>query len=214
GSTKFSSRDFILNDYIRSEDTGIPRELQAKAAAWLNHHLWQAIGMVVVKARQAMDWLQDCSGKILDQFDVIQWKTPTGFVVQQDYRKVAPAGTVRVLLFGGARWNVAGTTDQPDRQGHRNGIAPNFIHSMDASHMQLVALRCREQGIDSMAMIHDDFGTHAADAAQFGKIIRDVFLEMYSGTDWLYEFAARYMEAGVVLEDPPEKGSLDLSQVL
>src|SRR5690606_23818318 len=98
------------------------------------------------------------------KFDVIRWKTPTGFVVQQDYRKIAPAGTVRVLLFGGARWNVSGTTKDVDRQRHRNGIAPNFIHSMDASHMQLTALAAKKAGIDSLAMIHDDFGTHAADA--------------------------------------------------
>jgi len=205
GSTRFSSRDFILNDYIREE---------VEAAAWLNNHVWEAIGRVVVKARQAMDWLQDCSGKILDHFEVIQWRTPTGFVVQQDYRKTAPAGRIQVLLFGGARWNVNGATRTPDRQRHRNGIAPNFIHSMDASHMQLVAIRCREEGIDSLAMIHDDFGTHAADAARFGQIIREEFLKMYSGTDWLYEFAAKYMEQGVVLPDPPEKGSLNLEQVL
>src|SRR5690606_39631920 len=112
----------------------------------------------------------------------------------KDYRKTAPAGRIQVLLFGGARCNVTGATRTPDRQRHRNGIAPNFIHSMDASHMQLVAIRCREEGIDSLAMIHDDFGTHAADAARFGQIIREEFLKMYSGTDWLYEFAARSEE--------------------
>ena len=214
GSTKFASRDFILNDYIRDGDGVFPKEVQAQASSWLNNHLWDSIGEVVVKARQAMDWLQECSGKILDQYEVIQWKTPTGFVVQQDYRKMAPQGTVRVLLFGGARWNISGATDKPDRVAHRNAIAPNFIHSMDASHMQLVAIKAASEGINSLAMIHDDFGTHAADAARFGQIIREVFLEMYQETDWLYEFAARYMEAGVVLSDPPEKGTLDLDQVL
>lgn len=214
GSTKFSSRDFILNDYIRGEDVGFDKEIQAQASSWLNEHLWASIGEVVVKAREAMDWLQTCSGMILDKYDVIQWKTPTGFVVQQDYRKMAPQGTVRVLLFGGARWNISGATDKPDRVAHRNAIAPNFIHSMDASHMQLVSIRAAAEGINSLAMIHDDFGTHAADAARFARIIREVFLEMYQDTDWLYEFAARYMEAGVILPDPPEKGTLDLTQVL
>lgn len=214
GSTKFSSRDFILNDYIRGENVGFDKEIQAKAACWLNEHLWASIGEVVVKARAAMDWLQDCSGKILDKYDVIQWKTPTGFVVHQDYRKVEPMGTVRVLLFGGARWNISGAGDKPDRQKHRNGIAPNFIHSMDASHMQLVACEARKRGITSLAMIHDDFGCHAAHAAEFARVIRETFLEMYQDTDWLYEFAARYMEQGILLEDPPEKGTLDLTQVL
>src|SRR5690606_41495555 len=51
-------------------------------------------------------------------------------------------------------------------------------------------------------------------SSRFGQIIREEFLKMYSGTDWLYEFAVKYMEQGVVLPDPPEKGSLNLAQGL
>lgn len=215
GSTKYSSRDFILQDYLREErPEDIPRESWAKASSWLNEHVWAAIGDVVVKAREAMDWLQTCSGEILDQYSSIQWKTPTGFVVHQDYWASKPGGTVRVLLFGGARWNVQVAGDGPNRRKHRNGIAPNFIHSMDASHMQLAALRSKEEGITSLAMIHDDFGTHAADAHRFSQIIREVFLEMYQDHDWLQDFYDRYTTTGVFLPDPPDKGSLDLEEVL
>src|SRR5690606_3046613 len=91
---------------------------------------------------------------------------------------------------------------------HKNGVAPNFVHSLDASHMALVALAGSREGM-SLAMIHDDFGTHAADAERFYTLIRETFVAMYEQNDPLGDFAARYD-----LPTPPKPGRLDLRQVL
>ena len=45
----------------------------------------------------------------------------------------------------------------------RAGIAPNFIHSLDSSHLMLTILLAEEQGITSFSMIHDSYGVHACE---------------------------------------------------
>ena len=59
-------------------------------------------------------------------------------------------------------------------------------------------------------MIHDDFGTHAADAAALYRIIREQFVAMYEKHDVLSAFHSAYP----MLPEPPCMGSLDLKQVL
>lgn len=215
GSTRFSCRDFILKDYMNKEE---PKEFEKreypKAAGFLSKVVWDAIGSVVIKAREAMDWLQSCSGKILDEHGEIRWTTPNGFVVSQRYQALEKAGRIRVNIFGGAMFSVSKRSKKADRVRHRNGIAPNFIHSLDAAHMQRVVNRCKREGINALAMIHDDFGTLAADAERFSRIIREEFVSMYEEDNWLEKFAQGYIDLGVPLEMPPKPGTLDISQVL
>ena len=216
GSTRFSCRDFILNDYIKVEE---PIEFQKdeykKAASFLANVVWSSIGDVVIKAREAMEWLQKCSTVIMEtKRKDIQWTTPTGFVVSQQYYEIEDTARINVQIYGGSRLLLSGRTDKPDKRRHRNGIAPNFIHSLDAAHMQRVAIRCKQEGIHSLAMIHDDFGTLAADAPRFNQIIREEFVKMYQQDDWLARFAQSYIDAGVKLPLPPSHGTLDITQVL
>lgn len=216
GSTRHSCREFILVDYLRGENVeDIPREVHVEAAGYLAGIVWDSISEVVVKARLAMDWLQACSSIIMATgADVIRWDTPSGFVAQQDYMEWEKAGEVRVSLFGGARWSLYRGEDKPNKREHRNGIAPNFIHSLDAAHMQAVAIQCRAEGINALAMIHDDFGTHAADTARFHEIIRETFVEMYERENWLEKFYLRYKNQGIDLPEPPAVGYLDIKCVL
>lgn len=41
----------------------------------------------------------------------------------------------------------------------KNAFAPNFIHSLDSSHMMLTSLYCEQAGITFMS-VHDCFWTH------------------------------------------------------
>jgi DNA-directed RNA polymerase len=96
-------------------------------------------------------------------------------------------------------------------------VAPNFVHSLDASHLQAVALRCKEQGIRHLAVIHDSFGTHAAHTAQLSAILRDTFVEQYSENvlERLYEELKDQLgeELAAQLPEPPKVGSLDLNLI-
>jgi DNA-directed RNA polymerase len=209
GSTRFSCADFIVGDYLKmGKATEFAKEEYHQAAQYLSHIVWEAIGEVVVKAREAMDWLQTGARRIIAGGEsVIRWKTPSGFPVAQYYQE-QENHRIRTNLCGNAflRINVDG--DSPDINHHKNGISPNFIHSYDASHLSLVTVAASLEGLD-LAMIHDDYGTHAADAHRLYTLIREVFVSMYESSEPLEAFQQAYS-----LPKPPSKGDLDIRDVL
>lgn len=210
GSTRFSCADFIVDDYMKMGlATEFSKEQYSKAATFLSHLVWQAIGEVVIKAREAMDWLQE-SAKILIKLGMvnISWYTPSGFPAIQTYWE-EEVHRINTRLCGGTKLSFPRETDVPDLNRHRNGIAPNFIHGCDAAHLTLTVCEADTVGIDALAMIHDDYGTHAADAEKLSEIIRSVFIGMYRDANPLQELYERYPQ----LNPPPGIGTLDLEVV-
>lgn len=209
GSTRFSCADFIVGDYMKLGKTPEFEKLEySRAAQYLSHFVWDGIGDVVVKAREAMSWLQSSARSIIkDGTEVIRWKTPSGFPVAQYYQQ-QDSHRIRTNLCGNAFLRISVDNAEADLNRHRNGIAPNFIHSYDAAHLTLVTVAASLEGLH-LAMIHDDYGTHAEDAGRLYKLIREVFVAMYEGCDPLEEFAQAYS-----LPAPPAKGTLDLRSVL
>lgn len=209
GSTRFSCSNFIVDDYLRAgKAPEFAKEEYSKAASYLSHFVWDAIGEVVIKAREAMNWLQKAAGEIISGgADEIRWVTPSGFPVVQRYQKVA-SHRIRTTLCGNAFLRLGIEQEDADRAKHKNGISPNFIHSYDASHLQLATVAAGAEGM-ALAMIHDDYGTHAADAPRLATIIRETFVAMYEDISPLEELAARYG-----LTPPPQLGSLQLRDVL
>lgn len=211
GSRQSSWREFIIKDYLQEGYwPDLPKEEHAKAAGFLARRLQGAIADVVVKAREAMDWLQAGSTAILRAgYDRIQWITPSGFPVTQVYWE-QHEHRINTKLCGNAKLRLRKDSDEAKRSRHRNGIAPNFVHSLDASHLTLTTLAALQRGVTSFAMIHDDYGTHAADAQTLYEVIREVFVDMYTRHDVLSAFHSAYP----MLPDPPEMGTLDLTQVI
>ncbi|QOI69532.1 DNA-dependent RNA polymerase [Xanthomonas phage Xaa_vB_phi31] len=211
GSKRTSCKDFIIKDYLKA---GKFKELDPaqyeKAAAYLSFKVWEAIGDVVVKAREAMDWLQQSARTIIKAGDEnIRWMTPTGFPVVQVY-----FGTIEhrinTKLAGNMKIQVVTESDETNLNRHKNGIAPNFVHSLDASHLTGTTLRCVAEGMTAFHMVHDDYGTHAADAPAMFRAIREVFVGMYQQHDMLQELRDAYG----LLSEPPAQGDLDLTQVI
>lgn len=69
--------------------------------------------------------------------------------------------------------------DSCHRRKQVQAFPPNFIHSLDATHMMLTALKCNEMGL-TFAAVHDSFWTHAADVDSMNGIIRETFIRMHS----------------------------------
>lgn len=69
--------------------------------------------------------------------------------------------------------------DSCHRRKQIQGFPPNFIHSLDATHMMLTALQCNEMGL-TFAAVHDSFWTHAVDVDKMNGILREAFVKMHS----------------------------------
>lgn len=211
GSTRFSCAEFIAGDYLKAgKAIEFEKHEYHAAAEFLSHFVWIAIGEVVVKAREAMDWLQQGARKIVrGGADSISWNTPSGFPVTQVYWQQS-VHQIHTKLHGAARLKVYREVELPDLNRHKNGIAPNFVHSLDASHLTLTTNACAALGVDALHMVHDDFGCHAQDAGKLYRVIREQFVRMYNELDPLVAFWSAYPQ----LDATPPLGQLDISQVL
>lgn len=212
GSTRFSCAEFILKEYLKK---GSAPEFMLdeynRASSWLSYKVWEAIADVVVKAPEAMKWLQDASDELLQRGDSLPtWKAPNGFVVRQRYNKVE-SKQINTQLFGNVRIRikVGAMGPEADKRGHRNGIAPNFVHSCDAAHMHSLICAADEAGLGHLAFIHDDYGALADDVGKLHELIRSTFVDMYVTHDPLAEFK----ELHGIQAELPAKGTLDIQQV-
>lgn len=216
GVTLLSATDYVLTDYLQNDDITHPFGDDIKtlklAARVLMKAVWPAIGDVVVKGREAMDWLKKGARLIVKNFKptmdpLIKWDTPSGFPASQAYFE-SKDHRITTRLHGMVKIKVLSETEDPDITRHASGLAPNFVHSMDAAHLHLASASAANYGF-SLAMIHDDYGTHAADAQKLYDIIRTTFVTMYVIQDPIADLCFRYE----CLPPPPSKGTLDISEV-
>lgn len=131
------------------------------------------------------DLLDACRSTII-------WTTPLRLPVVQPYRKTTQKlikTCMQTLVL-----NSPGRSDPVHRRKQLQAFPPNFIHSLDASHMILSALECHELGL-TFAAVHDSFWTHAADIDVMNRVLRDAFIRIHSEDviqRLLAEFEARY----------------------
>lgn len=120
------------------------------------------------------------------------WTSPLKMPVVQPYRQQT-ADTVETNLQQISIQNPS-LADPVNKRKQLQAFPPNFIHSLDATHMLLSALECKKQGLTFTA-VHDSFWTHAADVETMNRTIRDMFIKMHS-EDIIgrlgAEFAIRY----------------------
>ena len=195
--------------------TTIPEEHINRAIGYLVSKMWAAIGARLKKAQEVMVWLQDCS-KIASQTGLpLYWKTPLGFVVRHFYGKTTERDIETNIDGQRVRLKQHDIGKDLDPRAQAKGIAPNFVHSLDASAMGSCALLCKDNGITHLTTIHDSYGTHAADMWKLYSCIREGFIETYRG-DPLGDFQASCMELCPQVPTwpiRPKEGKLDIEAV-
>ena len=146
----------------------------------------------------------DRKDRVSDFKSTVIWTTPLKMPVVQPYRKLS-ARRIETSL---QKISVKSSTEASpiDKAKQVQAFPPNFIHSLDASHMFLTALKCNEIGL-TFASIHDSFWTHAGDVDIMNRVIRDAFIRMHSEDivgRLAAEFKARYkghMHSAVLRHD-------------
>ena len=212
GVSMHSCRDYVAQFCV--ENKVFPKNTTFAQATIINPLLWAAIGEVVVKARQAMDWVKEVAVLTSSSSKPMTWYSPAGFPVVQDRRKTVDK-VVNTTIAGRVRLVVRFDTADQDGRKQAQACAPNFVHSCDAAHAMFTLNAAMKAGIQDFEFIHDDFGTHAADIPVFSKLIREEFVKMYTTSSPLQELKnCVELDTGVRVPEPPIPGMLDLNQVL
>lgn len=174
-----------------------------------------AMSVVCPSTVDTMAWVQTMA-MLLGARDVpMSWVTPLGFLVVQDNPNLITK-TVQCYEDGSKRV-CSLRIKVPDRKGKKlnadkmaAGSAPNFVHSMDACHLQLAAIRAATKYLH---MIHDSMGSQFAEAPRFSEVLRDTFCEMYEESDVLFDMWVRNKGDEYALPEPKELGELDVGVV-
>ena len=212
GVTLIGARRQIANR-LRGID-GFPEEIVVPGAHRLADHTLNALGEIFSGARAIMHWLTDCARVISTSAnDVVRWTSPLGLPVVQPYRH-ADAHTVRTMLQHLRLLSDSANAPVMKAQ-QRTAFPPNYIHSLDSTHMLMTALSCRTSGI-TFAAVHDSYWTHAGDVGRMNSILRDQFIHLHSQPlleDLLESFRKTYPTVADQFAPIPERGKLNLSRI-
>jgi len=182
-------------------------------SGWLAGLVRQSIDEIIISAREAMDWIQQCSKIYSEKGFPLVWTTPSDFICQMNYPKLEKRRVQTVLDGSIYTYHDDMETGLINQRRVSQGASPNFIHSLDAAHMMLTVLRANTLGIDDFQMIHDSYGTHAHNLPLLSKALRQEFHSMYQDNQ-LDVFRTQLQAYGPELPPPPLCGSLDISGVL
>ena len=195
--------DMASKSFVSTSE-GLARGETSRLGVDLYKQLQQTLGPL----QAAVSWVSDCATTISKQDNVeIRWPTPDGFTCLQ--RKVKGERLyLAAMLSNGSDFALEildFSKAVPNTAKHRSAIAPNIIHSLDATHLRMVARKLKELGLP-MIFIHDSFATHCQYREVLYDIIVETFIELYS-REYLAELKS-YWEAmyNVELDEPPELG--------
>lgn len=220
-ATRYGMQDMVFQS-LRELDASQPKPHLGgadnyDAAKYLSYVLFKVVGQTVSAATKAMSWLREVAKVASDAGKDLLWTTPDGLPVQQDYR--VPIGKRVKVHWKGQRITLMLAQDGSslDARGQANGIAPNFVHSLDAAHLRAIARAAKRSGINYLAVIHDSFATHAARTDELVGLLKETFVEQYR-PDILAKFREEVVATlpegwDEMVPPPPTPGDLDLEAV-
>lgn len=220
GLTKAGCLNNIMKDSgIVNVPGGRVRNLDGRPMAnalYMRDKIWDAMTEVTGGADKIMSWLQGAAEELARREKPVIWTTPAKMKVVQWYKDtqqirfntVAGSGKFNRGRYYGLKGN--GLTD---KGGQIRGIAPNVVHSIDAAHMALTVIEAGKVGVGSFAMIHDSFGTHAADMECLTHKTREVFHSIYS-VEVINNLYRELRTQSENIDQPPAKGEYGIDEVL
>ena len=177
--------------------------------------LIKAINKVCPGPLETMKFLQSMVHPALEEQDTeekpITWTTPSGFPVKYFAPQVNDV-KCRSSIKGIGQIKHVGREVNPkfaDIRRYMSGISPNFVHSMDAAHMALVAQVWK----GPFGAVHDSFSTHASDVDELLEKTRIWFAIMYDHDDFFEEIKRMILVDPSIDLDKPELGNMEVDNV-
>jgi DNA-directed RNA polymerase len=190
------------------------------AAKYLAGHIYDAIEQLVTLPAQAMVLLQKHARVLAHEGKPLTWTTPLGLPWINRYHAPVLKRVGLWLRDTRIRTVVAeGSEKAIDKDKAANGVAPNFVHALDAAHLLMTTNACVSENITQLATVHDSFGCLAPQATRFNQIIREQFVKLYADHDVLAEVTAQASHDLTVhnrnrLPEALQYGTLDLKEVI
>jgi DNA-directed RNA polymerase len=189
----YNAKPFSNRSYIREalKEKGI--EIDKDELTQTVKAVRNAMHTVVPGPMSVMKWIETEVSRIIKSgtkkpgdIVILEWETPSGFVVSQRLMK-RETQTIRLQLLGRCELQIAEETDEVSITRHKAATAPNLIHSLDASLLHLSAVRFDAP----IALIHDSVLCRATDMSTLSNIVRETYMNLFANTNYLKVFASQ-----------------------
>lgn len=210
----YSAGTYTFGEQVQNK-TGAPEA----ESMWLAAQINACFSDVAPGMLNAMAYLQAVSDVMTAAGMPLVWRTPAGLRVEQ--ARLARKSVHLCTQIGGkdTRRRRAFTVDTDDlsKNDQRAGVAPNFVHGVDASHMAYVVNDLYARGVRNFWMIHDSFGAPFAQCGEVFRSTREQFITLMSPDllrRWANDVTAALTDAQRAgLPELPSYGDLDVGVV-
>lgn len=231
GVTRYGARLQIARQLKDIES--FPNEWVWPASTYLTTKTFESLREMFTSTKEIQDWFTECSRLISGVCNQnVEWVTPLGLPVVQHYNRIEYRNSPKSNRVSP---NMSlDMYEKPNIMKQKNAFPPNFIHSLDSSHMMLTSLYCERQGLTFIS-VHDCFWTHACTVPDMNKICREQFVALHSQP--ILEDLSKFLQQKFsfnekeisdnnspehlskrnlnrILQQLPEKGDFDLNNVL
>ena len=218
GVTMMGARDQVRNRlydiFHRGNKIVTPEQevVLKKQSSYIAQVTLASLSEMFEGANAIMSWLSNAAYLVGSQDQAMSWKTPLGLPVVQPYRRYSQFCIKTVMQ---SMYFFESSDDIPvSKRRQRSAFSPNFVHSLDSTHMLMTALKMKEANL-YFASVHDSYWTHACSISHMAKLLRECFVELYSQPvleNLRDSLIIRYPE----LEFPPlpQRGDLEIKDVV
>ncbi|KAL7193431.1 hypothetical protein ACSBR2_025110 [Camellia fascicularis] len=113
------------------------------AACYAAKVTMSALAEIFEAAHAIMGWLGDCAKIIASENQPVRWTTPLGLPVVQPYFKTER----HVIRTSFQELALQREGDSVEVRKQRIAFPPNFVHSLDGSHMMMTIVACTDAGL-------------------------------------------------------------------
>nr|XP_045605843.1 DNA-directed RNA polymerase, mitochondrial-like isoform X1 [Procambarus clarkii] len=229
GVTRFGAR-LQIDKQLKDLDE-FPQQLRWAASHYLVQKVFLCLEKMFTATKDIQNWFTDCARLVTEtRGENLEYVTPLGLPVVQPYSKLrTDTASVTKLATSFSMDSYM----KPNVMKQKNAFPPNFIHSLDSSHMMLTSLYCQQAGI-TFVSVHDCFWTHASTVDIMSKICREQFVALHqepiledlskflqktfglSHSDFSHDGSAldsSKMKLNTIVAQVPPKGEFDITSV-
>lgn len=167
GVTRYGARLQIARQLKDIDD--FPREWVWPASTYLTSKTFESLREMFTSTKEIQDWFTECARLISGvRNENVEWVTPLGLPIVQPYSR-HPEKRVLPKTNKLSEHYAIDSFEKPNIMKQKNAFPPNFIHSLDSSHMMLTSLYCERAGL-TFVSVHDCFWTHPCTVTAMNKV--------------------------------------------
>ena len=205
-----------IQKYVRIEGhlDWIPKETRGGAIVELARAIKYGLDSSLSLPNAGKNYLKQVAGIASEVNQHLVYTVPSGFKVVHSYYKTTRRRSFAALFNHRELTFATYSPTEVDKKLVEQAISPNWIHSLDASHMFCTLNRAVDFKIECFSMVHDSYGCHAPYISIMRQLIKEEFYAMHKYN--LLEAFKKNIEhnLGLSLPPVPKGGDFNIEQVL